>query len=260
MQVSSTIPHEEPPEGRRRDASIESFGRERLDRTGLVALASACGAPRVSLYWPLAAEGGRSPQARLATLVRDAEAELLRRGVGHGVAAAILAPARRLVLAGGPRPSCGSLGLLASQREARLFALPQALRPRAWVSGRHRASPLVPLVEDELARTSVARQRVTAAIGTSRIRLDLPSVLALARADGIELLLAAHDTAVWGTFDAGGRTELHACRGADDEELVDLAVAYALGHDVEVHVIPRGQLPGGRVVAALTRARGGARP
>lgn len=255
MEVSSTSPHHDTPEvGRRLDPYTDPFGPQRLDRAELVALASACGAPRVSLYWPLAPEGGRSHQARLAALVRDAEAELRRRGVGHDVAATILAPARRLVLVAGPRPSCGSsLGLLASQREARLFALPQPLRPRAWVAGRYRASPLVPLVEGDLARTSVARQRVTTAIGTSRIRLDLPSVLALARTDGIELLLAAHDTAVWGAFDGASRTELHACRGADDEELVDLAVAYALGHHVEVHVIPRGQIPGGRVVAALTR-------
>lgn len=235
--------------------STESFEPERLDRPELVAIASACGAPRVSLFWPLAAEGGRPHQARLAALVRDAEAELSSQGVGHDVAAAILAPARRLALVPEPSPSCGSsLGLLASESEVRLFALPQLVRPRAWVSGRYRPSPLVPLVEGDLGRTALARQRVTAALGTRRIRLDLPGVLALARTGGIELLLAAHDAVVWGTFDATGRVEIHASRGSDDEELVDLTVAYALGHGVEVHVVPRGQIPGGRVVAALPRA------
>jgi hypothetical protein len=257
VEVTSSSPQQESSAeaGLRLDPSTEPFGPSRLDRAELVALASACGLPRVSLFWPLTAEGGPPHQARLAVLVREAEVELSRRGVGHDVAAAILAPARRLARVAGPPPSCGSsLGLLASESEARLFALPQPVRARAWVSGRYRPSPLVPLVESDLGRTSVARRRVTAAIGTNRIRLDLPSVLAMARADRLEILLAAHDAAVWGTFGAAGRVEIHASRRPDDEELVDLTVAHALGHDVEVHVVPRAQIPGGRVVAALTRA------
>lgn len=253
-----TIPHDEP--------TVDTLGRLAapdpalapvgLERAELVALASACGAPRVSLFWSVAAPGDGRPMRRdpLAGLVRAAEAELSRRGVTREVAEAILAPARALAAAPVPPPAGGSLGLLASEVEARLVSLPYAVETEGWVSGRYRVSPLVPLVQGDRSGTAAAERSILASLGTGRTCLDLPTVLRHARAGRIVLLVAALDVRAWGTFDALGRVEIHASRHPDDEELVDLAVAYTLGHGAEAHVVPSGEVPGGASVAALIRA------
>jgi hypothetical protein len=227
----------------------------RLERAELLALAGACGAPRVSLLWSVAApgHGGPAHPDPLTGLVRVAEAELLRRGVAREIAEAIVAPARALAAAPVPPPTGGSLALLASEVEARLLRLPHAVETGAWVSGRYRVSPLVPLVQGNRSRTAVAERRILASLGTGRACLDLPTVLRHARAGRIVLLVAALDVRAWGTFDALGRVEVHASLHPDDEELVDLAVAYALGHGAETHVVRRDEVPGGALVAALIR-------
>jgi hypothetical protein len=220
-----------------------------------VALASACGAPRVSLFWSAAASGGRESARRdpLAGLVRDAKAELLRRGVAHAVAETILAPARALEASPVSPPAGGGLGLLASETEVQLLRLPYAVEAGAWVSGRYRVSPLVPLVQSDGPRATAAARRIVGSLGTGRASLDLSAVLRHARAGGLVLLVAALDINVWGTFDELGRVETHASRRPDDEELVDLAVAYALGRDTETYVVPRREVPGRASVAALIR-------
>lgn len=252
--MTSPSTHHEP----RPSSTTEPFGPGRLDRAELVALASACGAPRVSIFWPVGPYAAEvSPQERIAKLVRDAEAELSRRGVGSDETAAILGPARAVSSSAGLSQLLGgSLGILASASEARLFVLPQTVEPRAWVSGRYRVSPLATLVEDDGAGELRAHHRLAMALASGRVRLDLPTVLVQARAGRLELLLCALEARAFGTFDADGRVELHATPEPDDEELVDLAFAYALGHGAEVHVA-RGDrivgLPGASMVAALLR-------
>ena len=227
----------------------------RLELAELVALASACGAPRVSLYWSAAAvdDGAATRRYPLARLVQQAEAQLARSGVAREVGEAILAPARALSATPVPLPAGGSRGLLASEAEARLLWLPHAVRPGAWVSGRYRVSPLVPLVRSNRADTVAAERSIVASLDTGRVRLDLPTVLRHARAGELVVLVAALDERAWGRFDALGRVAIHASRQPGDEELVDLTVAYALGRGAEVHVVPKEEVPGGGTVAALAR-------
>lgn len=252
-----TIPTENPTHDRwgRHVGPYPTLAPSQLERAELVALAGACGAPRVSIYWSAATPGSDGAMRRipLAQLVRNAEVELAQRGVAREVAEAIIAPARALSATPVATPAGGSLGLLASEAEARLLWLPHSVRTRAWISGRYRVSPLVPLVRGDRLDTVAAQRSIAASFGTGGACLDLPTVLRLARAGQLALLVAALDQHAWGNFDAHGRVAIHASRQAGDEELVDLAVAYALGRGAEVHVVPRDEVPGGGLVAALAR-------
>jgi hypothetical protein len=97
-------------------------------------------------------------------------------------------------------------------------------------------------------------QRMEDASGTARHCCDLGEVLRSCHAGRVDVLCAAIDASAWGRFQPlGGQIELHSGRRPDDDDLVDLAVASALGRGTTVHALHRDDLPGDGLVAALLR-------
>jgi hypothetical protein len=108
-----------------------------------------------------------------------------------------------------------------------------------------------PLLDRQIRR---AVERIGGQFITARATTDLATVLHSSREGRCDVMLVALDSPAWGTYDPStGDIELHEERHPDDDDLLDLAVAYALERGTEVHAVPRDEVPGGTLVAALHR-------
>ncbi len=108
-----------------------------------------------------------------------------------------------------------------------------------------------PLLQKPLRR---AIERIGGQFITARATTDLATVLHSSREGRCDVLLVAFDVPCWGSHDpTTGDVSVHEERLPEDEDLVDLAIAYALERGTEVHALPIDEMPGGGVVAALHR-------
>jgi hypothetical protein len=109
---------------------------------------------------------------------------------------------------------------------------------------------------EPLLRAPIRRaiERIGEQFITARASADLATVLHSSREGRCDVLLVALDMPAWGSFDATtGTVELHDERQPEDDDLLDLCVAYALERGTEVHALVPDEVPGGSTVAALHR-------
>lgn len=95
--------------------------------------------------------------------------------------------------------------------------------------------------------------RLQDALGSQRATGDLERILPACQDGAVEALFVAGDVDLFGRYDSQARTlELSTADGEGDE-LLDMAVRYALRNKARVYVVPADQLPAGLTAAALLR-------
>jgi hypothetical protein len=88
--------------------------------------------------------------------------------------------------------------------------------------------------------------------GTGRTASDLKQVVPAAYQGEVETLFVALGRQRWGRFNADtGRVEEHERAESGDEDLLNLAAIYTLGHGKTVYPVEPGQIPEGSLVAAV---------
>ena len=118
----------------------------------------------------------------------------------------------------------------------------QELHDRAWA--------LVRPHFDEAQKKAVAQYRQLS--GTGRTACELEQVVSAAHHGDVETLLVALGRQRWGRFNADtGRVEEHERAESGDEDLLNLAAIYTLAHGNTVYPVEPGQIPEGRLVAAV---------
>jgi hypothetical protein len=118
------------------------------------------------------------------------------------------------------------------------------LRQRAW--------ELVRPHLEERWRDAAARHASLA--GTGRTAEDVTTVLPAAYQGRVDQLFVSVEAEDWGVFDPEtGIVRLDAAPHPDSEELLNLAVIYAMKRGGTVHGVGRGQVPAGGVIAAILR-------
>jgi hypothetical protein len=89
---------------------------------------------------------------------------------------------------------------------------------------------------------------------TPQATSDLQSILIAAHRDQIESLFVALDEYRWGRFDpAAGTILTHPTPQLGDQDLLDLAAVRSYQSASRVHALPRAQLPGNALAAAVLR-------
>lgn len=123
-----------------------------LDRQALEDLIDVAAEPCVSIYLPTHRAGldYRQDPILLKNLLREAEDQLERSGMGHDQAGALLHPARELLEdAVFWKHQADGLALFLTRAGMRAYRLPESFRPLAVVNRRFHVKPLLPLLSGD---------------------------------------------------------------------------------------------------------------
>jgi hypothetical protein len=112
-----------------------------------------------------------------------------------------------------------------------------------------------PLMETALHKDqNEALKRYTTLIGTALASHDIERVLIAACEGRIDVLFVNPDAVRWGRFNPADRIAItHRRRRAEDEDLLELAIAETLARKGTVYSVEPAQLPGDTNIAALFR-------
>lgn len=123
------------------------------------------------------------------------------------------------------------------------------------LSARELAQATWPLVEAQLDTAyRGALAAVETGLAAGRVVTEVETALRELRAGRIGTLLVRSGVPLWGSHDeAMGAVEQHDRRQPNDDDLLDLCVAWALRTGAAVEAVPAGALPGGGPLAAVRR-------
>lgn len=118
------------------------------------------------------------------------------------------------------------------------------LQRRAW-------QVVAPAID---AKRAAALDKLLAADGAGHTSRELPDIVEAAVFGRIDTLFVATGVHLWGAFDPeSAAVELHTEKRPGDQDLLDVAAAYALLSRATVYSVPAEEMPEGAPAAALLR-------
>ncbi len=212
------------------------------------------GGPRVSFLMRTTRGGQNQDRTDWKSHLQRAEERLRARGERGPAIRGLLGPARDLLDDGQfwLSVSDGLAGFMAPGF-FRTYRVPLALPEMAVIGGQFYLKPLVPLLTPRESREQTA-DLYRQLRGTGRTADDVREVVPAAHGGHIEYVFTDRRQDQWGRFDpVTGHVDVHEREEPQDEELLNLAVVFALARGGTAYVVDAAEMPGAAPLAAIYR-------